>query len=86
VTFTEIQAQRLAEARQRTLDARLRLTPVEERRAQAFADAITRNLGSLLRRTTAGPDNGKGRQALQTTPPAPGEECSIAELRRADLL
>jgi hypothetical protein len=86
MTFDEIQERSIASARARTIEARKRLTPEQFAIVLEFERAIDKNLGNLLARTGVGPPTAKGRVEFVTVPPAPGEECSIAELREAGII
>lgn len=74
------------EAVRRAAEHFLTLTPIQRETVLRFQAALDRNLGSLLARTFPGPPTKKGRCALIVTPPAPGEECTIPELREAGLI
>lgn len=77
--------ERIQDAKRRAEAHFATLTPEQQEDVLTFRRALDKNLLSLLTRTIPGPPI-KGRQVFNILPPAPGEECTIPELRKAGLI
>lgn len=84
--MTLTQDERIEQGKRRAAEAFASLTPEQQADVLTFRRALADNLGNLLGRTFA-TDSGKhGRVLFNILPPAPGEECTIPELRKAGLI
>lgn len=85
MTQRQTEDAKIEEGKRRAAEHFASLPPEVQADVLTLKAALAKNMPSLLARLYASPPI-KGRQTFYIAPPAPGEECTIPELRKAGLI